>query len=245
MNSTNVIEKPKALEIKGGSKLMDEICQGTKLKFNIESAEKTLAGNSKIYPSDLLLKELKSTYERALNISTSGSLKEWEDRFTDKIKNFEKNFSITEQTLTTENPEMEAIYKKAKTLGTLLENMKWIKSLLHILSDRKDLSKSVQKYCSEKQKSMDKHIEAFEKSSKKKLGTIEKKESSNAEVERNNLNALEILLHNSINFSQEDELPSSSQKSMDSELLKRRMAVADSEDENSSTEEDNDWAIEQ
>jgi len=72
---------------------------------------------------------------------------------------------------------MEGICKKASHLDSLLKNMQWVKSLLQVLSERKDLSDEVRSHCSEKSKNIDKHIEKLRRG-EKKSEEAEKKEAN-------------------------------------------------------------------
>ncbi|PWU16133.1 MAG: hypothetical protein C5B45_01290, partial [Chlamydiae bacterium] len=148
--------------------LRNAIHEGKKLKFNMENAERSIKKNSEDYPLTLLLRELKTTYKRALDISKSKDLKDWEKYFADKVEKFENNFSIKEQIEEQSSQCMKNICEKTKDLHSLLENMQWIKSLLCILSERKDLSKKYQKHCSEKLKSIGKHIDKLQRCNEKK-----------------------------------------------------------------------------
>ncbi len=130
-----------------------------KKKFNMEETEEILRKDPTTYTSVLLLKELKSTYERALKISQANKLKRWEGYFLQKVETFEEKYSITnERDQIAENLAMESICKETEHLDSLSENMKWIKSLLSVLSNHTDLSADIQKKCRQKVEYAQKHI---------------------------------------------------------------------------------------
>ncbi|VHO03631.1 hypothetical protein [Candidatus Rhabdochlamydia sp. T3358] len=151
--------------------------------FNFMQTKELIRGDPEKYSSNLLLKELKSTYERALAISESDRFKDWKKYFKDKIDGFEKNFDIAEQeeNQTTEYSDMEDICEKASRLDSLLKNMQWVKSLLQVLSERKGLSDKVRSHCSEKSKSIDKHIEKLQRRNEKKSEEVKRKEANTEE----------------------------------------------------------------
>ncbi|MDR2539971.1 MAG: hypothetical protein LBC45_05210 [Chlamydiales bacterium] len=134
--------------------------------FNFMQTKELLKQNSEKYPSYLLLKELKTTYARALAIGESklfGKI-----YFKNKIDHFEKNFAAVEQGESQTTEEMEDLCKRTNDLDSLLKNMQWAKSLLEVLSEREDLFDKVREYCSEKLKSIDKHIDKLQGRNAKK-----------------------------------------------------------------------------
>ena len=143
-------------------KLLDSI----RNSFNFIQIKELLRESEK-YPSNLLIKELKTTYKRALAIGELPFL--GKTYFKDKIDRFEKNFDVAEKKENQTPKEMEDICKKANHLDSHLKNMKWIQSLLQILSERKDLSEEVRKHCSEKLKTIEKHIKTLQDRNIKKI----------------------------------------------------------------------------
>lgn len=125
--------------------------------FNFTQIEALVKEDPEKYPSNLLLKELKTTYERALGISK----KDWKKYFKNKVDSFEKSFGVAAQgeNQDTKYVDMEGICKKASYLDSPLKNMKWIRSLLQVLSKREDLSNEARNHCSEKLGSIGKHIQ--------------------------------------------------------------------------------------
>ena len=137
-----------------------------KKKFDFKETETLLRNDPKTYTSGSLLKELKSTYERALELSKSNKLKKWITYFSQKVETFEEKYLIMNiENQTAENPAMEAICKETENLDTLSGNMIWIKSLLSILAKREDLSIDIQKRCRVKGTYAQEHI--------KKLASID------------------------------------------------------------------------
>ncbi len=151
--------------------------------FNFMQIKELLREDPEKYSLNLLLKELKTTYERALAISESECFKDWKGYFQGKVDSFKKSFDMAEQeeNQATEYSDMENICEKASRLGSLLKNMQWIKSLLQVLSERKDLSDKVRSHCSEKSKSIDKHIEKLQRRNEKKSEEVKRKEANTEE----------------------------------------------------------------
>lgn len=143
------------------TQLLDSI----KNSFNSIRVKELLKENPEKYPSNLLLKELKTTYVRALAIGESKIL--GKTYFKDKIDNFEKNFDIVEQEENQTAKEMEDICKKTSDFNSLLKNMQWAKSLLEVLSGREDLSDKTREHCSKKLKSIDEHIDKLQRRNRK------------------------------------------------------------------------------
>lgn len=186
------------------NELIDVVRNGRKLKFSVENAEKTIKKNPEDYPSTLLLEELKTTYKRALDISKSEDLKDWEKYFANKVEKFDEDFPVKEQIEEQTSQCMKSICEKTKDLDSILKNMQWVKSLLCVLSERKcfkDLSNKSQKHCSEKLKNIDKHIRKLQSqngkkseevagSSTRKANSLEIQDSKSAE---NGLDVASIL----------------------------------------------------
>lgn len=162
--SNHALEKPNSSETR--NELLEEIRNWKNLKLDIKDAERSIKKDPEKYPSNLLFKELKATYERALAIGESELL--GKTYFKDKVDNFEKNFAIVEQKEGQATEEMEGICKKASHLNSLLNNMRWARSLLRVLSEREGLSDENRKHCSGKLKSIDKHIEKLQRRNEKK-----------------------------------------------------------------------------
>ncbi|MGL5263840.1 MAG: hypothetical protein ACRDAI_04595 [Candidatus Rhabdochlamydia sp.] len=148
--------------------------RAVKKKFNMEETEEILRKDPTTYNSVLLLKELKSTYERALKISQANKLKRWEGYFLQKVETFEEKYPIMNQRdQITENLAMETVCKETEHLDSLSENMQWIKSLLSVLSNHSDLSADIQKKCRQKVVYAQKHIKkliSIENTLKKSMG---------------------------------------------------------------------------
>ncbi|HEV3269134.1 MAG TPA: hypothetical protein VGZ69_00585 [Candidatus Rhabdochlamydia sp.] len=138
--------------------------------FNCMQVKELIKQDPGKYPSNLLLKELKTTYERALDISEKSERfkKDWKGYFKGKVDSFEKNFGIAEQGGNQTTEEMEDVCEKASCLDSLLKNMNWAKSLLQILSEREDLSDKARKHCSEKLENIDEHIKKLQRRNEKK-----------------------------------------------------------------------------
>ena len=171
INSRNPATSEESDSRASRNELLDAIRKGKKLSFTIEGAEKTIKENPEDYPSTLLLGELKTTYKRALDISKSKGLKDWEKYFTDKVEKFDDDFPIKKQIEEQTSESMKSFCEKAKGLDSILKNMQWVKSLLYVLSERKglkDLSTKAQNHCSEKLKTIDKHIEKLQSQNGKK-----------------------------------------------------------------------------
>ena len=211
-------------------KLLEEICRGKNLKLNIENAERKIKKYPEEYPSSLLLKELKATYERALALGKVESLSK--TYFKDKVDNFEKNFAILEQKESQTTEEMEGICKKASYLDSLLKNMQWVKSLLDILSGRRDLSEKTRKHCSEKLKSIDRHIEKLQRCNEKKLEEPENTAETPGEI-----------LFKAVNEKFSPQQSSNEIKTPEQKLKERNIAVhGDGTSDNSDAEaSDDDW----
>ncbi|MGB7127669.1 MAG: hypothetical protein WBD50_01085 [Candidatus Rhabdochlamydia sp.] len=173
----------------------DKLLFSIRNSFNFMQTKELLRGDPEKYPSNLLFKELKATYERALAISESDRFKDWKGYFKSKVDSFDKNFTIEEQigNQTIEYSDMENICEKASHLDSVLKNMQWIKSLLQVLSERKDLSDEVQNHCSEKSKSIDKHIKKLQRRSEKKSEEAASTQKANSNSTGNDLGVASIL----------------------------------------------------
>lgn len=136
------------------------------LPTSLEEMEELLKSNSQTYTTNLLVRELKSTYKRMLEIcevknpsSKPKILRTWKEYFTKKVEEFEQRFPLSQQT---ESSDAKVIFEITRNLHSLTENMKWTQSLLNILSERRDLDNEAKTHCKDKATTIVKHIQKLE-----------------------------------------------------------------------------------
>lgn len=133
---------------------------------SLEEIEELLKSKPRTYTTNLLVKELKATYERMLEIckvtnplSKPKVHRTWKEYFAKKIKDFEQHFALLEQA---EDFDEQVIFEITRGLHSLTENMKWTRVLLNILSERSDLKDEAKTHCRKKATTIVKHIEKLE-----------------------------------------------------------------------------------